>query len=62
MASSAKHRRYADVARRLAKQSSDGFMWGQLVAFDVADRKAAKETPLLPPRKTQNSPTDESDA
>jgi hypothetical protein len=44
---SAEYRRYAEVARRLAKQQqgSDGFMWAQLAALwdEVADRKAAKE-------------------
>ena len=39
--------RYAEVARRLAKQQqgSDGFMWSQLAALwdEVAKRIAAKE-------------------
>jgi len=63
---SAEYRRYAEVARKLAKQQqgSDGFMWAQLTVLwdDVADRMAAKETHLLPRRETQNSPADESDA
>ena len=63
MPSSAKYRRYAEVARRLA-QGSDGFMGAQLAALwsEVADRKAAKEGQLLPRRETENSPADESDA
>jgi hypothetical protein len=45
---SAKYRRYAEVARKLAKQQhgSDGFMmWTQLAALwdEVAERMAAKE-------------------
>jgi hypothetical protein len=47
------YRRYANVARKLAKQQegSNGFMWGQLAVLwnQVADRKAAKEA-LLPPQ------------
>jgi hypothetical protein len=63
---SAEYRRYAEVARRLAKQQqgSDRFMWGQLVALwgKVAERKVAAEGQLLPRRETQNRPPDESDA
>jgi len=66
MPSSAKYRRYAEVARRLAKQQqgSDGVIWAQLAALwsEVADRKAAKEGQLLLRRETQKSPADESDA
>ena len=40
------YRRYANVARKLAKQQegSNGFMWGQLAVLwnRVADRKAGK--------------------
>ena len=47
---SAEYRRYAEVARRLAKQQhgSDGFMWSQLAALwdEVAERIAAKEARL----------------
>jgi hypothetical protein len=41
--SSAKYRRYAEVARKLA--GSDDFMWAQLAALwdEVAERMAAKE-------------------
>jgi hypothetical protein len=46
----AKYRRYAKVARKLAKQQegSDGFMWSQLAALwdEVAERMAAKEARL----------------
>jgi hypothetical protein len=63
---SAEYKRYAEVARRLAKQQqgSDGFMWTQLAALwdEVADRKAAVEAQLLARRETDNSPADESDA
>jgi hypothetical protein len=44
---SAKYRRYAEVAQRLAKQhqGSDRLMWAQLAALwdEVAERMAAKE-------------------
>ena len=48
MPTSAKYRRYAEVARKLAKQQqgSDGFMmWTQLAALwdEVAERMAAKD-------------------
>jgi hypothetical protein len=47
---SAEFKRYAEVARRLAKQQqgSDGFMWSQLAALwdEVAERVAAKEARL----------------
>ncbi len=47
---SAEYRRYAEVARRLAKQQqgSNGFMWTQLAALweRVAERMAAKEAQL----------------
>ena len=47
---SAEYRRYAEVARQLAKQQqgSDGFMWAQLAALwdNVAERMAAKEAQL----------------
>jgi hypothetical protein len=63
---SAEYRRYAEVARRLAKQQqgSDGFMWTQLAALwdRVAERKAAKQAQLLARRETNNCPADESDA
>jgi hypothetical protein len=63
---SAEYRRYAEVARKLAKQQqrSDGFMWAQLAALwdKVADRKAAEEAHLLTRCETQNNPPDESDA
>jgi hypothetical protein len=63
---SAEYRRYAEVARRLARQQqgSDGFMWTQLAALweRVAGRMAAKEAQLLARRETDNSPADESDA
>ena len=45
------YRRYAEVARKLAKQQqgSNGFMWAQLAALwdKVADRMAAKERSCL---------------
>jgi hypothetical protein len=61
------YRRYANVARKLAKQQegSNGFMWGQLAVLwnQVADRKAAKEALLPPQDQTHNSPpVDESGA
>jgi hypothetical protein len=63
---SARYRRYADVARKLAKQQgSNGFMWAQLAVLwnQVADREAAKEAPLPPQDQTDNSPpADESGA
>lgn len=47
MPSSAEYRRYAEVARKLAKelQGSEAFMWAQLaVLWDrAADRQAARE-------------------
>ena len=47
MPNSAKYRRYAEVARKLAmqQQGSDDFMWAQLAQLwdRVADRKAAQE-------------------
>jgi hypothetical protein len=49
---SAEYRRYAEVARKLAKQQQGGhgFMWAQLAALwdNVADRLAAKEAQLPP--------------
>jgi hypothetical protein len=61
------YRRYANVARKLAKQQegSNGFMWGQLAVLwnQVADRKAAKEALLPPQDQTHNNPpVDESGA
>ena len=54
------YRRYANVARKLAKQQegSNGFMWSQLAVLwnQVADRKAAKEALLPPQDQTHNSP------
>ena len=56
MPNSAVYRRYAEVARKLAKQQegSDGFMWAQLAALwdKVADYKAAKAAQL--PRVTKD--------
>ena len=55
MPNSAVHRRYAEVARKLAKQQegSDGFMWAHLAALwdKVADYRAAKAAQL--PRVTK---------
>jgi hypothetical protein len=53
-ANSAQYRRYAQVARQLAKQplGAHGFMWAQLATLwdKAADRMAAKEgqPPRLP--------------
>jgi hypothetical protein len=55
---SAHYRRYADVARKLAKQQgSNGFMWAQLAVLwnQVADRKAAREALRPPQDQTDNS-------
>jgi hypothetical protein len=57
------YRRYAEVARRLAKhqQGSNGFMWAQLAALwdEVAQRMVAKEALLPAENQTDARPADE---
>jgi hypothetical protein len=57
--SSAKYRRYAEVARKLA--GSDDFMWAQLAALwdEVAKRIAAKEALLPAKNQTDATPAEE---